>query len=669
MKRTVVVLFSVFATICFPEHTFPQRVTDESFKVIQPEPSVFSYLTLGEIKPEGWIKHEMQRDLDGMIGNLDRLIPQIMHDDRIWDRDRIELIQNKNGQISLSRPLARSWWSSESQGNWLDGYLRTVLLLNDETHRPRIDSLVNNLLSSQDADGYLGIYGPRIRYHHQNDNGELWAKTAVLRALLGYYEVTGNDRILKAIERAVTNVMENFTEKNPPFTQIEHFTSSRYGGLSHGIVFTDVLDRLFQLTGERKYLEYAIFLYRDFSRKTEVKMRDAKLENILDPSWKMVDHGVHVYEFLRPLVLSAYATGNPTLKEAVQIYTARIDSLLTPAGGPSGDEDILGREMDASKMGYEYCSIHEVTDSWSSLLQKSGDASYGDRIERTYFNAGLGARHPQESGICYLKFDNAYSLVGTPYLDGLREPEQTSYRYSPTHVEAAVCCVPMAGRIAPYYVRSMFMKEKNGLVATLLGPCRLSTHIGKTNVEIEEKTDYPFSNKIDFVITVDKPTEFTLKIRKPAWAKGVQTTIPHTDSNDYLIFKQKWAGMTTLKVKFEQQIEVKTDRNGEKYFCCGALVLASPISGHQVVTKTYPGSDLRESNYYPVAPILYRFPKEVHEDTQIMTDPIPGGIYKSVRINTLLINDDNGRMEKVTLYPVASTILRQVTFKPDKLCQ
>ena len=50
--------------------------------------------------------------------------------------------------------------------------------------------------------------------------------------------------------------------------------------------------------------------------------------------------------------------------------------------------------------------------------------------------------------------------------DDLKNP-QTRYKYSPTHQDVAVCCVPNAGRIYPYYVKSMWLRTTKGLQAAL----------------------------------------------------------------------------------------------------------------------------------------------------------------------------------------------------------
>ena len=109
-------------------------------------------------------------------------------------------------------------------------------------------------------------------------------------------------------------------------------------------------------------------------------------------------------------------------------------------------------------------------DSYADLLGKTGSVGYGDKVERLFFNAAQGARDPHASCIAYLKTDNSYAMTGGRNGDST-DPRQTRYTYSPVHQDVAVCCVPNAGRIAPYFVEHMWMRNADGLTATLLGPC------------------------------------------------------------------------------------------------------------------------------------------------------------------------------------------------------
>src|SRR5690606_24075586 len=75
------------------------------------------------------------------------------------------------------------WWNSETQSNWRDGYIRSAILAENKTHLKKAAEYVEYILSTQDEDGYLGIYDQELRYNFDNENGELWAKATLLRGL------------------------------------------------------------------------------------------------------------------------------------------------------------------------------------------------------------------------------------------------------------------------------------------------------------------------------------------------------------------------------------------------------------------------------------------------------------------------------------------------------
>ena len=205
-------------------------------------------------------------------------------------------------------------------------------------------------------------------------------------------------------------------------------------------------------TKDKKYWDYALFLYEDFSASYQSE-GDAQLKNILNPAYKLGSHGVHTFEHLRPLVVAAYASNDPALSMALDIYSRRLEKAITATGGAIGDEWIAGRDADATHTGYEYCSLHELLDSYTVLYQKSGKTALAEDIENLFYNAAQGARNPDQSSIAYLKTDNSFEMLGTK--NGEIEPDrkQTRYKYSPVHQEVAVCCSPNAGRISPYFLQ------------------------------------------------------------------------------------------------------------------------------------------------------------------------------------------------------------------------
>jgi DUF1680 family protein len=633
---------------------FAQKNPTSPFEKIQTKAETFRALPFHSVKPNGWLKEELQKNMQGFCGNLDKLAPDLLLKDDIYGKNRLSKKTKSKDVGAVAEAgdwqVQFLWWNSETQSNWLEGFVRTAILLEDTAQLAKAEKIIQYLLSTQDKDGYIGIYDTELRYHFENENGELWAKTTLFRALLAWYEYKKDKKILHSVEKAVQNVMKNYPiYRSHPF----YSKNPNAGGLTHGLVFTDVLEELYLLTNKKSYLDYCLFLYQDFS--TQTLAEDAQYAKLKHFETHLEGHGVHTYEHLRPLAAAYYASGNPNLGQALADFVAKIQRTTAPSGAGIGDEFIRAKQADAKETAYEFCSLHELMASWISLFGKMGEIQYGDKAERIFFNAALGATHPNESAICYLKTDNSFTLTGGKNGD-TTDKYQTRYRYSPVHKEAAVCCVPNAGRIVPYFVKSMWLQDKEGLVAGLLGPCEVSTEIAGNAINIKENTDYPFENRFYFEVSTQKSLIFTLKIRKPQWATGVQCSLPYKEENGFLVIRQEWKQKNEFTLSFEANVQVKETFQQEKYFEYGALVLCREIAGEQHITKKFEVAGLRESTYTPVNLFSYQY---ANATVNKLAD-------KKNIFATQMFNNQANKMESVNLVPMAKTILRQVSFPIKK---
>lgn len=610
----------------------------------------FNSLPCGNIKPMGWLKEQMQRDLDGFVGNLDQLVPDLINDPiygegRLQKNSKLKDLGNlKEGDAAGDEQY--KWWNSETQSNWWDGYLRNVFLLQDSSGMKKVEHYVNTILNTQDEDGYIGIYAKDLRYNFNSENGELWSKATLYRGLLAYYEYTKDEKVFDAVERAVENLMQNYPiNRSSPFSSGTSFNA----GVSHGLTFTDVLERMYFHTKDEKYRSYSLFLYHDFST-TYQSEADAQLPNILNPDYKLKSHGVHTFEHLRPLIVANSATQDVELAAALDLYLKKIKQVTTISGGAIGDEWIAERNSDATHTGYEYCSLHELVDSYCLLYQKTGNAATGDLIENTFYNAAQGARNPEHSCIAYLKTDNSYEMLGTKNGEIEKDRNQTRYKYSPAHQDVAVCCNPNAGRISPYFIQNSWMKEnETTFVATLLMPNNVETTIMGNKLQIENSTNYPFENELTFKISQDKQSNFTLKIRKPSWVKQIKTNENFIVENDYIVINRDFATSDRVTITFEADVQVHTDNSGAHYFTHGSLLYALPIKSTEIIGKTYMDG-FNDRRYEPTSDTRYSFKKGVKST------------FKNGKILTKLINQHTGKVEKVELIPMGKTVLRQVTF-------
>lgn len=589
-------------------------------------------LSFGSIKPLGWLREQMQYDMDGICSHLPELVPDLINDPiystgRLDRHSKVKDLGNSREGDSEGEEQYK-WWNSETQSNWRDGYIRNALLLEDGAAIKVAAAYVDSILSTQDGDGYLGIYTPELRYCFKSENGELWAKTTLMRGLLGYYEGTGDARVLTAVRAAVDNVMDNWRSgESHPFECGEEYN----GGAAHGLTFTDILKKMYDLTGERKYLDYARFLYMEYSSSYSAES-DAQIRNVLDTSCRLKCHGVHTYESIRPLAVSASVDDG--LVPVLDAYLKKIDSCVTPAGGAIGDEWIGGRTADPENTGYEYCSLQELLDSYSLLLQYDGSPEYAGKMERIFYNAAQGMRHHDRPAVAYLKTDNSFSM------DGHR------YKYSPVHQDVAVCCVPNAMRISPYFLSSAWMTSPEmDLRLMLFAPCRVETDLGSNHVAVEEVTDYPYSLDLQLRVACDSP--FSLRIRVPEWSTGYSSDAALSEEDGFLVCQVKDGD--TLRISFGAEVRTEV-LAGKTYFAYGPLVYALPVESCEIQGRVY-ADGYFDTTVKPVgAPVRYSFVED------------HGAVFSDGRLEVTLRNGCTGKEERVCLVPVGRTILRQCAF-------
>ena len=634
------------------------------------------WMLFGTTKPLGWLRVQMVHDLEhGFVGHLDELIPNLIQQDDIYGADRLTKAAKTKELGVVAKETQWEvqflWWNSETQSNWLDGMARIALLLDHPAYIEKARTRLENLLATQDVEGYLGIYAPDLRYNFSGENGELWAQASLFRIFLGWYEASRDHRYLEAVRRAVDVTMRAY-----PIKQSHPFeVQNDFAGVGHGLVFTDILERLYQLTGETHYLEYARFLYQEYSRQP-LSQDDIQLGHLLDPKYRFKAHGVHTYEHLRSLLTAAYAGDDPQLDAALLGALNKLETCLTPSGGPIGDEFIAGHEADASETGYEYCSIHELLDSYTQLLQKTGEMSWADRAEWLFFNAAQGARHPSETptvqsncgGIAYLKTDNSFSMTGSLHPDDPQDEQnpQIRYKYSPVHQDVAVCCVPNAGRIAPYYVKAMWLRSEDGLIASLYGASELRTEINGVSVFLTETTDYPFDPVITIKVETAQPIEFTLSLRKPGWATGFSLgDLAFTEQDNLINIRKTWQSGDVVTLRLTATVKTQPWRD-EYIVSYGPLLFCSPLAADHFPGREYaPG--FRDS-YYRMPASSADQGLRLDPSATFMLQYLPFQSAHPFDALTLTgeLFDRDGTPKPVQLIPLGASLLRQVTFPRGK---
>ncbi len=532
----------------------------------------FIPLRFGAIRPRGWILQQMRRDLkNGFAGQLDELCHEASSD--IFASGR-----NRPGRPNCGNAVGDAWWNGETEGNWHCGHCMLACLTGEPDAMKKAKDYVDHVLAAQDADGYLGIFSPELRY---KGHGELWTQTCLFRGLLAYADATGDERVFSAVRRAVDRTVAGYAG------------CRRIAFAQHDPMFTDVLEQFHARTGDKQYLDFGLRLYREcpnlkaFLQAPEV--RQPMGQTVFNACY-WGGHGATVTEVMRIPLWFWIATGDEQYLRLGRNAVAAMDRWVMPSGALVSMEEV-SRPPQPWDVGYEYCTIFEREFTLLSAAQKLGDANYADAVEHLWFNAAQGSRVPDGTGVLYCSAENRLS-VNDEF--GRRQ------RFSPTHQHTAVCCNPNATRVAAYYTAGMWMRPGStepAIAAVLYGPSRMTAEIAGSAVSIEEKTLYPYSGDVDLTVRPAKPVTFCLWLRNPSWSRATQIACPGAEvrlCGGFWQVRKEWTSGDQVAIRFDQVVRAIPALGGEMALQYGPLLYVLPVRGTTKTVKTYPRAGFRD---------------------------------------------------------------------------
>ena len=399
-------------------------------------------------------------------------------------------------------------WYGEHAGKWL----YTATLAANRTGNKELKALLfktaNYLISTQEEDGYLGSYSPGLRITNKNSkfHGRSWDVWSLSYMTLGLLEVNRyypNPLYLNAAKKIGELFLKTFGDGTANITGY----GTRYG-ISATVALEPVVE-LYKITADKRYLDFAELIVKETEQKEGLRIISAALNN---KDMESVADG-KAYQIIWNLVGLAKlyeVTGNHDYLKAVEnAWQNILDYHLTITGGPWGG---IGKHKECfNSKGFwnpygfvETCS----TMSWIQLnkvmLHLTGEAKYAQEIERSTYNALLGAQFPNGHDWSYHTFTN-----------GRR------------HVAHFNDCCPSSGALALEELSPLIYTQKeNGIACNLYTESEATIKLNNSNlVHITQKTGYPFNGKIKLIISPSKIGGFPLFIRIPDWANVTQISI------------------------------------------------------------------------------------------------------------------------------------------------
>ena len=547
--------------------TAPERT--HAFKM----PSTMELLRPGEVRPSGWLR---DRCVAAKKGYISRLYEVDKAFQRAWSRDfhprgkYLDWVDPDNGA-----------WCTEGGAYWFEGLVRLAWELDDSELKAAATERLEPLLSRMNENAVGLVYWMDRRDSAQMEEIEranhgfiIGASGRTTRALVAYYEATGDERALRALGWC-TDDARAYRFGNPLTLPAAGADSWRYSGDAKVAAALDgfIVD-VGRDVGTWPALRYGFVR----AGTDEVAMTPRPHDENWD--WRR-QHGVLMYESMYSFIKMTQWTGNRKyLDNVLSWLDFQTKWTRQPHGVTVSDESFGWAGPDR---GTETCTVAGDILNYVTLAAVIGEGRYADHVERSFFNAG--AVCVSRDWMHHVYFQRPNRLGGCEkFVTGPREGGLYKTKHWP------LCCTAALARILPGYVQWMWMKPaEGGVAAVLYGPNTLKTELMGMALAIETKTAYPFEEMIEMSVQPEKPLRFPLRLRIPEWCakpeimlNGVPCEIMPAHAG-FAVLDREWktGDLVTLRFPMVPKVEAMRDYNqGGKPYCSltlGPLLFAYAI--------------------------------------------------------------------------------------------
>ena len=529
------------------------------------------------IKPHGWLRRYLELQKTGLTGHLEAA--GFPFNEISWN--------------NFSDLDAETGWAKyEQTGYWADGMERCAELLGSRSLRDRVGESIDYVLDNADEDGYLGP-----KFMKKSDGWNRWPHVVFFRAIMAKYSATGDERYINAL--------------------VKHYLGSQCDfSNARDVLNIEQLVWLYRITGEKKLIDLAEKTWADYNAKTN---DDNTMRAYLSPK-RAYAHGVTYNEIAKLGAILYSATGKreylrPTLNAYKKIdrYQMLVDGVMC------SNEFMLDNDY---MMTHETCDIVDYSWAIGYVYMATGDGSWGDKIERATFNAGIGSVDEKFRALQYFSCANQVILDdNSNHNDFFKGGKWMSYRPNP----GTECCPGNVNRFFPNYCARMWMKKGyTNVFAALYGASEYRFGTGDGRVTITEETDYPFEDTVRFTFSAKKPRKLCFHIRIPGWCEN-----PSVKVNGETVEIKNVKGFTVI----------------ERVFSDGDKVEACFPSTARICD--YHGQGL----YVEKGPLVYTYgmwgERHVDKDEVRSTPDFPAyNIYPDKRWNFALCEDSELTVEK-----------------------
>jgi DUF1680 family protein len=423
-----------------------------------------------------------------------RLLPSRFRDQYQATRDFYlalpddDLVHGFRVQAGLPAPGKHldGWCRASTEGvfgQWLSGMARMAKAAGDSAMRDKAAKLMTAWAQCFEKTG--GVGG-----HYSFDK--------TFCGLLDLHLYTGNPDALPLLRRITAVAAKTLHRARQLATPADPQAAS--GGNSEWYTLSENQYRAFLATGDS--------VFRDFGDIWRYEAYWSRFQDTSAPAPRRVHAYSHVNSFNGAPLAYAVSGDERYLRMARNAYGFVRNTQMFATGGFGPGERLVGYEGDLGRALEMHADTAEIPcGSWAGfklsryMLNYTGDARYGDWIERLVYN-GIGAALPMAGNGETFYYADYHTGSGT-----------RSYLW-----DHWPCCSGTYIQAVADYPNLIYFRDPSGLYINLFVPSEVTWRQSGQPVKLTQETKYPESEEIHWRIDTEIPVSASIRFRVPDWA-------------------------------------------------------------------------------------------------------------------------------------------------------
>ncbi|MCK9222176.1 MAG: glycoside hydrolase family 127 protein [Limnochordia bacterium] len=544
-------------------------------------------LPLGQVRPRGWLKEQLEIQSRGLSGSIEE----------VWE---------DLGPDNMWLGGSRDGW--ERGPYYVDGLLPLAYLLDDENLKNNVSKWLEAFLNYQDEEGWIG---PVEGDPHRDYPRDPWPIFVVFKVFVQYYEATKEERVLEVMLN-FCRYLNQHLDAHP----LRSWAMFRWADMALCVQW------LFDVTEEGWLLELSKKLQKQgFNWQNHfthfIYQRPQPVDKL-----KMETHVVNNAMGLKTGGIWFRQSKQDSDREAVCRALTNLDKYHGQATGIfTGDEHFGGKDP---SRGTELCAVVEYMFSLEMLMTIFADVALADRLEQIAYNALPATFSPDMWTHQYDQQANQVicSIADRGWTNG---SEANIFGLEPNFG----CCTANMHQGWPKLAAHAWMGTPDGGLAKIVyAPSKVTTQINGKTVSIIESTEYPFRETVTLEIQTEEKVRFPLHLRIPTWAKNASVTLPDgteqtVESGQFFVIERTWDQGDEVKLQFPMEITIRRGFNGSVSIHRGPLVYSLKMGEEWVlIDGTDPYGDYE---IHPTTPWNYGLEIDLDDpqsSIQVMLKPV-----------------------------------------------